>query len=348
LASIIIISFLLESDMAAMSKVDNPLAFHLSLERTSQMETRGVDNRAGEMQVFVAVAEASSFSAAARRLVMTPSTVSKLVARLESRLGVRLVERSTRRLSLTTEGHLYHQRALRMLADLDELERELSAGSAGASGTVRINASVAFGTIAIEPLLPAFWQAHPNVVVDLSLSDEMADLYLERTDIAFRVGGLSDSSLTARKIGNARRMIVASPAYLERMGVPTTVEDLDRHNCLGFNFQRAQPVWPMRTGGRIVDRMVAGTLLANNGETVRRLAVAGVGLARLGDYHARADLSAGRLVEVLADAGVCDEEQVAALYLGPQRLPARVGVFLDFFVPRLRTFMAESPSLKAP
>ncbi|WP_380784768.1 LysR family transcriptional regulator [Sphingomonas sp. R86521] len=304
-----------------------------------------MDNRAGEMQVFVAVVETGSFSAAARRLKMTPSTVSKLVVRLEERLGVRLVERSTRRLSLTTEGHLYHERALRMLSDLDELERELTVGSAGASGTVRINASVAFGTIAVEPLLPAFWQAHPNIVIDLSLSDEMADLYLERTDIAFRVGGMDDSSLTARRIGTARRLIVAAPEYLDRNGIPTTVEDLDRHNCLGFNFQRTQPVWPMRTGGRIVDRMVAGTLLANNGETVRRLAVAGAGLARLGEYHARADLAAGRLVEVLADAGVGDEEHVAALYLGPHRLPARVRVFLEFFVPRLRTFMIEGAVL---
>ena len=300
-----------------------------------------MDNRAGEMQVFVAVVEGGSFSAAGRRMMMTPSTVSKLVGRLERRLGIRLIERSTRQLSLTTEGHLYHERAIRLLADLDELERALTIGSAGASGTVRINASVAFGTIAVEPLLPRFWEAHPNIVVDLSLSDEMADLYLERTDIAFRVGGLTDSSLIARKIGTARRVIVASPDYLERAGVPLTVDDLDRHNCLGFNFQRAVPVWPMRTGGRIVNRMVAGSLLANNGETVRRLAVAGAGIARLGDYHARADLAAGRLVEVLADAGVADEEQVAAVYLGPQRLPARVSVFLDFFVPRLRAFMAE-------
>jgi DNA-binding transcriptional LysR family regulator len=299
-----------------------------------------MDNRAGEMQVFVAVVEEGSFSAAARRLVMTPSTVSKLVARLEGRLGVRLVERSTRRLSLTTEGHVYHERAHRMLTELDDLERELAAGSAGASGSVRVNASVAFGAIAIEPLLPEFWEANPNIIVDLSLSDEMADLYLERTDIAFRVGGLADSSLTSRRIGTARRMIVASPDYIDRAGMPESVEDLDHHNCLGFNFQRSQPVWPMRTGGRIVDRMVTGTLLANNGETVRRLAVAGAGLARLGDYHARADLAAGRLVEVLGEAGIGDEEQVAALYLGPQRLPARVRVFLDFFVPRLRAFMS--------
>ena len=242
-----------------------------------------MDNRAGEMQVFVAVVETGSFSAGARRLLMTPSTVSKLVARLEERLGVRLVERSTRRLSLTAEGQIFYDRAQAMLADLDDLEQELASGGAGASGTIRINASVAFGTIALEPLLPAFWQTHPNIIVDLSLSDEMVDLYLARTDIVFRVGGIADSALIARRIGTARRKIVASPDYLARAGTPTSVEDLGGHNCLGFNFQRSQPVWPMRTGGRIVDRMVAGTLLANNGETVRRMAVAGMGLARIGD-----------------------------------------------------------------
>lgn len=306
-----------------------------------------MDNRAGEMQVFCAVVDAGSFSAAARRLVMTPSTVSKLVARLEARLGVRLVERSTRRLSLTVEGHVYQERAARMLSELDELEGELAAGSAGASGTVRISASVAFGTIALEPLLPQFWQMHPGIVVDLSLSDEMADLYLERTDIAFRVGGLVDSSMMSQAIGAARRMIVASPEYLDRRGEPTVVEDLDRHNCLGFNFQRSEPVWPMRTGGRIVDRMVAGSLLANNGETVRRLALSGIGLARLGDYHVRADVEAGRLVEVLASAGIGDEERIAALYLGPKLLPARVRASLDFLVPRLRAFMMEGRGASA-
>lgn len=300
-----------------------------------------MDNRAGEMQVFVAVAETGSFSEAARRLTMTPSTISKLIARLEERLGVQLVERSTRRLSLTAEGRLYQERATQMLRDLDLLERDLAMGSASERGTVRISASVAFGTLAIEPLLPSFWDAHPAIVIDLSLSDAMTDLYLERTDIAFRVGGLRDSAMTARVIGRARRLIVASPSYLARAGTPRRVDELHRHNCLGFNFQRAQPVWPMRTGGRIIDRMVTGNLLANNGETVRRLAIADAGLARLGEYHVRHDLAAGRLVEVLADHGVGDEEQVAALYLGGRRLPKRTRAVLDFLVPRLRTFLIE-------
>lgn len=299
-----------------------------------------MDNRAGEMQVFVRVVEAGSFSEAARLLLMTPSTVSKLISRLEARLGVRLIERSTRRLSLTAEGQIYYDRSQALLAELDDVERELAEGGRQTSGSVRVNASVAFGTLGLEPLLPAFWDAYPNIVVDLSLSDEIVDLYLDRTDVAFRIGRLPDSNLTARRVGVATRRIVASPAYLARHGTPLTVDDLAGHDCLGFNFRRAAPVWPLKEGGRIVDRMVRGSLLANNGETVRRMAVAGAGLARLGDYHVRADIAAGRLVEVMAEAGVDDVEEIHALYLGVQRMPQRVRVFLDFVVPRLQDFIA--------
>jgi len=300
-----------------------------------------LDNRAGEMQVFVRVVEAGNFSEAARLLLMTPSTVSKLVARIEERLGVRLLERSTRRLSLTAEGQLYYERSQALLGELDEVERELSQGAASTGGIVRVNASVAFGVLAVEPQLPAFWRAYPNIVVDLSLSDEIVDLYLDRTDVAFRVGRLADSGMMARRIGVARRKIVASPAYLERHGIPRSAEDLARHNCLGFNFRRAAPVWPLKESGRIVDRAVNGSLLANNGETVRRMAVAGVGLARLGDYHARADLASGHLIEVLSDVIEGDEEEIHAVYLGGARLPQRVRVFLDFVVPPLQAFLGQ-------
>lgn len=303
-----------------------------------------MDNRAGEMQVFLRVVEAGSFSEAARLLRMTPSTVSKLISRIEVRLGVRLIERSTRRLSLTTEGQLYYERSQALLQDLNEVERELSQGAAATSGTVRVNASVAFGTLGLEPLLPEFWRAYPNVVIDLSLSDEIVDLYLERTDIAFRVGPLPASGMIARRIGVARRKIVASPCYLEQYGTPRTIDDLSRHNCLGFNFRRSAPVWPLKESGRIVDRAVKGTLLANNGETVRRMALAGVGLARMGDYHVRADLAAGRLVEVLADAIESDEEQIHAVFPGSARMPRRVRVFLDFVVPRLQHFLGKDPA----
>jgi len=143
----------------------------------------------------------------------------------------------------------------------------------------------------------------------------------------------------ARRIGVAKRKIVAAPSYLECHGTPMVVDDLIGHNCLGFNFRRAAPVWPLKESGRIVDRTLNGTLLANNGETVRRMAVAGAGLARLGDYHVREDIAAGRLVEVLAKAVEGDEEQIHALYLGGPRLPHRVKAFLDFVCPRLQHFL---------
>ncbi|AQU87073.1 LysR family transcriptional regulator [Komagataeibacter nataicola] len=298
-----------------------------------------MDNRVWEMQVFVRVIETGSFSEAARQLLMSPSTVSKLIGRMEDRLGVRLVERSTRRLSLTDEGRLLHERGTALLSDLHDIEQEVSQGGDITGGTVRVNASVAFGVLGVEPFLPEFWRRYPNIIVDMSLSDEIVDLYLDRTDVAFRVGPLTDSSLTSRKVGTARRMIVAAPGYLEQHGVPEKIEDLDHHNCLGFNFRRAAPIWPLRDGGRIVDRLISGSLLANNGETVRRMAVAGAGLARLGDYHVRDDVEAGRLTEVLADAGHGDVEDIHALYLGGTRMPYRIRVFLDFMMPKLQEFM---------
>jgi len=301
-----------------------------------------MDNRVGEMQVFVRVVESGSFSEAARLLRMTPSTVSKLIARIEVRLGLRLIERSTRRLSVTQEGQTYYARAIALIADLDDIERSLTTGNLQPKGTVRVNASVAFGTLGLEPLLPAFWEAYPDIVIDLSLSDEMTDLYLDRTDVAFRVGCLQDSGLTARPLGSVPRKIVASPTYLTRYGTPQTPEDLSHHCCLGFNFQRSAPVWPLHEKGRLVDRLVRGPLLANNGETVRRLAVQGAGLARLGEYHVRNDIQAGRLIEVLADAGVQDEEDIHALYPGGRQSPPRVRAFLDFMVPRLQDYLAVS------
>ncbi|ABS66311.1 transcriptional regulator, LysR family [Xanthobacter versatilis] len=299
-----------------------------------------MDNRAGEMMVFVRVVEAGSFSEAARLMLMTPSTVSKLIARLEARLGVRLIERSTRRLALTGEGQFYYERSQALLGQLDETEQQIAQGGAEAEGVVRVTSSVSFGSAALEPVLPAFFEAYPKVIVDLSLSDEVVDLYLDRTDVAIRVGKLVDSNLMARKIGETRRRIVASPAYLARHGTPATPEDLVHHNCLGFNFRRAMPVWPMREGGRIVERMLSGSLLVNNGDTLRRMAIAGVGIIRLADYHLREPIARGELVELLADTDIGVTDDVHALFRGAQFLPARVRAFLDFAVPRMQTFLA--------
>lgn len=299
-----------------------------------------MDNRAGEMEVFLRVVDAGSFSEAARMMRMTPSTVSKLIGRVEERLGVRLLERSTRRLSLTDEGRIYYERSRSLLEEMNEIERTLSQGSASLDGRVRISSSVGFGLLGIEPLLPGFWKKFPRIVVDMSLSDEIVDLYLDRTDVAFRVGPLPDSSMTAIKLGTAKRMIVAAPSYLAARGTPRTVDDLADHDCLSFNFRRANAVWPLRESGRVVDRSVEGPMIANNGETVRRMAVAGLGLARIGEFHARDDLRGGRLVEVLADATDGDTEDVHALFLGGERMPNRVRAFLDYVTPPLRAFLA--------
>ncbi|MCW1430129.1 LysR family transcriptional regulator [Novosphingobium sp. JCM 18896] len=300
-----------------------------------------MDNRAGEMMVFVRVVETGSFSEAARNLLMTPSTVSKLIARLEARLGVRLIERSTRRLALTGEEQFYYERSQALLGQLDETEQQIAQGGAEAEGLVRVTSSVTFGTAALEPILPDFLEAYPRIVVDLSLSDDVVDLYLDRTDVAIRVGKLQDSNLMARKIGETRRRIAAAPAYLKRHGVPLTPEDLVAHNCLGFNFRRANPVWPMREGGRIVERMLSGSLLVNNGDTLRRMAIAGVGVIRLADYHLRGPIARGELVEILADSDIGETDDVHALFRGSQFLPARVRAFLDFAVPRMQRFLAE-------
>jgi DNA-binding transcriptional LysR family regulator len=302
-----------------------------------------MDNRIGELQVFLRVVETGSFSEAARALLTTPSTVSKLIARMEARLGVRLMERSTRKLALTDEGRSVYDRGKALVADFEDFELDVARGANQARGTVRVNASVGFGTMGLVPLLPLFWEAHPQIVVDLSVSDELVDIYLDRTDIAFRIGELVDSNLVARRIGAARRKIVASPGYLARHGTPRTVDDLDSHNCLGFNFRRAAPVWPLKEGAVVVNRAVRGNLVTNNGGTVRHLAIAGAGLARLGEYHIREDLREGRLVEVLADAGCGDEEGIHAVYIGGPLMPQRVRLFLDFFVPRLQEFLTAQP-----
>lgn len=305
-----------------------------------------MDNRIGEMQVFLRVVELGSFSEAARHLRMAPSTVSKLVGRIETRLGVQLLRRSTRRLALTEEGRIYYERSQGLLSDLDAVERELAQGAARVTGTIRVSASVGFGMVAVEPLLPEFWKAYPSVVVDLSISDDIVDLLLDHTDVAFRVGALVNSTLMARKLGTAPRKIVAAPAYLARRGTPLTIEDLAQHDCLGFNFRRSIPTWPLHDSGRVIDRGISGSLLANNGETVRRMAVAGVGIACIGEFHVREDLRSGRLVEVLPRAVEGNTEDVHALYLGGQRLPHRVRVFLDFMVPRLQAFLsaADAPT----
>jgi len=293
-------------------------------------------NRSGEMEAFVQVVERGGFSAAARALGMTPSAVSKLVARLESRLAVQLVHRSTRKLTLTPEGQQFHERSVRVLADMDEAERCAASGAAP-RGRVSINASVPFGHHVLLPLMPRFLELHPQVTVDVSLTDRVVDLMDERTDIAVRWGQLPSSDLVARRLGETGQAIVASPAYLARYGTPRTPEELEAHNRLGTSYRRAVPDWPLSVDHRFVGMPIVGNVRVGDGSALRRLVLDGVGLGRLSLYHVQADIDAGRLVKVMEEFNPHEMEPIHAVYLGKAgRLPARVRAMLDFLVAHVK------------
>lgn len=292
-------------------------------------------NRSGEMEVFARVVELGGFSAAARAFRMTPSAVSKLVARLEARLGARLLSRSTRKLQLTPEGQAFYERSARILADLEEAEREAAAGTAP-RGRVRVNANVPFGLHYLLPLVPDFLAQHPEVTLDVALTDRVVDLLEERADVAIRTGPLRASRLVARKLGESRMAVVATPRYLERQGTPRNLADLERHNRIGFNFARSFEEWPFRNGRAITTLPACGNVQVGDGETARRLALAGVGLARLALFHIGEDVKAGRLRPVLEELNPGDVEDIHAVFLGQGgHLPSRVRAFIDFLVHRV-------------
>jgi DNA-binding transcriptional LysR family regulator len=286
-------------------------------------------NRSGEMEVFVRAVELGGFSLAARALRMTPSAISKLVARLERRLGARLINRSTRKL-LTSEGQAFLERAHRVLADLDEAERAVTAGAVP-RGLVRVNCNVPFGLHRLLPLVPRFTAAHPEVRLDIALTDRVIDLMDERADVAIRVGSMRPSQLMARKLGQSRMAVVAAPTYLARRGVPQTPYDLDAHNCIAFNFARHVDEWSFVVDGTRVSLPARGDVVAGDGEISRRLALAGQGVTRLSLFHIRPDIKAGRLVSMLEAYNPGDVEEVNVVYVGHGgRLPARVRALIDF------------------
>ncbi|MCJ2055595.1 LysR family transcriptional regulator [Methylobacterium sp. J-048] len=292
-------------------------------------------DRAGDMAVFVAVAEAGSLSGAARRLGLTPSAVSRVVARIEARLGVQLLVRTTRTLRLTAEGETYGRAARRILADLDETETALSDRGCP-RGRVRVSAATAHGRLVIVPLLGDFVAQHPGIVVEIDLSDEIVDVLGGRADIGIRFGPLADSPLTARRLGETGRTVVAAPSYLARAGTPRRPADLADHNCLYFTFRRSEPGWPFREEGRDFVLPVRGTIAANNGETLVQLALGGVGITRVGTFHIADDLAAGRLVPLLEPFNPQDREVIHAVFVGGAGLPARIRVLVDFLAERLR------------
>lgn len=294
-----------------------------------------MDNRSGEMSVFVAAAESGGFSAAGRKLGLSPSAVSKLVTRIEDRLGTPLFVRSTRTLQLTPEGALYLERSRNILAEIDDAERLVSNRShVEPRGKLRVSASVAFGECLLLPLVPQFLARYPQIELDVSLTDTVIDLVDERTDVAIRSGPLRDSTLKARKLVETRRVIVGSPAYLEQYGAPTTPDALDRHNCLRFNFRRHLDEWPFRDAvtREPFTRPIAGNAYGNSGVVLRQFALDGLGLARLGAFHVEADIATGRLMAVLEDYNAEDIELVHAVYVGHEHLAARIRAFIDYLV----------------
>lgn len=299
------------------------------------MQGIGATDRARELEVFAAAVAGGSFSAAGRALGLTPSAVSRTIDRIEARLGVRLMLRTTRVLTLTAEGQAYLGAARRILADLDDAERQI-ADQGAPRGRLRVSASLSHGRLCVVPLLGEFAILYPHILVDINLTDAIADIAGGEADVAIRFGVLADSPLTARRIGQTGRVIVASPDYLARRGTPQTPEDLHDHNCLNFNFRRVEPVWPFHTEGRDQALTVHGNIEANNGETLGQLAVAGVGITRVGRFSVADDLTAGRLVPVLEAFNPGDVEQIHAVFVGGAGMPARVRVFVDFLASRLR------------
>lgn len=290
--------------------------------------------RSGEMEVFARVVQEGGFSAAARTLDLTPSAVSKLIARLEARLGVRLLVRTTRALSLTDEGEAYHRAAMRVLHEMNQAEQQASGGAV--RGRLRVSASVPFGTMFVAPAVTRFLAQHPQVTVDLSLTDDVVDLLAQRTDVAIRTGTLPDSALVARRLGQSRLVVCASPDYLARYGVPRRPEDLADHDCLTFNFRRAPAAWPFRRDGDMIEQPVSGSLQLNNGETMRQMALAGAGVARLGLFHVAEHIAAGRLVALLEADNPGDLENISAIYVGGGMVPHRVRMFIDHLVAELK------------
>jgi DNA-binding transcriptional LysR family regulator len=295
------------------------------------------------MAVFLAIVDEGDFSAAARALRITPSAVSKIVGRLEERLGVRLLQRSTRRISLTTEGMAYADAARRILNDIREAELAIQPGAAP-HGRLRVSLPSAFGHRLIVPLLPGFIERYPLVELELNFSDVVVDLIAEGMDVAIRVAQHMDSRLIVRRLAANRRVICASPHYLEKHGTPETPNDLRHHVCLGITSQGALNVWEFDgpTGPRSM--RIKSPIEANSTEALRGLALAGVGIIRLSETLVGPDVRAGRLQPLLTGFNHPDGAPITAVYPSRRLLSPGVRVFVDYLAEQLADPPWESAS----
>lgn len=263
-----------------------------------------------EINAFLAVLDAQNFAGAGRLIARDASVVSRRVTALEARLGVRLVERSTRRVIPTEGGTRFATRMRRALVTIQEAEAEATQASHSVTGTLRIAAPATFGRLWIAPIIPAFLKKHPGVSIVMEYADRYVDLVAEGFDIAIRLGALEDSQLIAKKIASHRRLICASPDYLKLRGVPKTPADLATHSCLRFSRLTRHPEWRFKKGGRTASVQVSGPLTADDAQTLVTAAVEGTGIVMCSDWLSSQERADGRLKPVLEDWTVVGEGAV--------------------------------------
>jgi DNA-binding transcriptional LysR family regulator len=285
-------------------------------------------DRFDAMTAFIAVSETQSLTAAARRLGLSPSVMSRQIAALESRLGARLFQRTTRQISLTDAGARYLERTRRILADLDEAERAVQSDRTESSGRLSVTAPLIFGRLHVAPLLARFVEHHPKVSVELILSDRFVNLVEEGYDLAIRIGHLPDSQLIARRFGETRRALVASPSYLARAGVPQRPDDLPLHDTIAFMPGTPPFDWHFSEEGADLKVGLAPRFITNSGDAAIALALDGAGIARVLYYQVRDAIKEGRLVEVLAPFAP-GPMPIHAVYPSARFLSGKVRAFVE-------------------
>lgn len=281
----------------------------------------------GDLAIFARVVSAGSMSAAGRELGLSPAVVSKRLRRLEERLGTRLMQRTTRQISLTEAGQGFYERVVAILAGIEEAEAFVSRRSALARGTLKVSAPTSFGRMHIAPHINRFMQANPDLGINLVLRDELVDIVGDGYDLAIRIAELSDSSLVARRLAPVRRILVASPGYVEQHGTPQSIEDLEHHICLAPH--NNEPWKLVTAGGELLYRPV-GPLQTNSSEVVREAVIGGIGIALRSTWDIGAELTDGRLVQVLPAYESSRNVAIHAVYASRRFLPAKVRVFIDY------------------
>ncbi|QJE02541.1 LysR family transcriptional regulator [Massilia forsythiae] len=282
-----------------------------------------------QISTFVEVVARGSLSAAARAEGIAPAMIGRRLDALEARLGVKLLQRTTRKLALTDEGAAFLEDCQRILAELAEAESAVSERSARASGHLLVSAPAGFGRRHVAPLLPSFLAEHRQVSVDLDLNDRVVDVVGEGVDVAIRIASLSDSNLVGVKLAANQRVVVAAPAYLKRHGTPRTLDELARHQCLAIGGAGSQRGWTFRDGGRIVTLKVGGNMACNDGAVLHEWALAGRGLAWRSLWEVGADIAAGRLVALL-EQHAAPGNDIHAVFAQRRHLPLRIRAFVDF------------------